>query len=159
MSTPVSELPTNHGGLDWDKDACRSLSQSEPRSLSEHETKATSFIAIESQPTEARLDDAKLADRISPLAAFLATVQKPDHGKYFSSLCDDGVYRRLMYLPGPDDQFNGLEVYSAKPMSPELIKACLDRHPWNQAVEDRFRGIDGRTVPQEYVTPVYERHV
>lgn len=64
-------------------------------------------------------------------------------------ICTDGVYRVIRYLPGPMDQPSDYEIYDAKPMSPEIIKAYLDTWPSSQETEDRFRGADGRTVPQE----------
>lgn len=61
----------------------------------------------------------------------------------------DGVYRVIHYLPGPPDQISNYEIYDAKPMSPEMIKAWLDRQPWKQETEDKYRGADGRTIPEE----------
>lgn len=65
------------------------------------------------------------------------------------SIGTDGVYRVIHYLPGPPDQISDYEIYDAKPMSPEMIKAWLDTRPWKQETEDKYRGADGRTVPQE----------
>ena len=86
-----------------------------------------------------------------PLSAFVLSVQSPPDGNCFDMLGSDGVWRVLQYLPGPPDEPTGVQVYDAKPMSPELIKKYLDTRPWRQELEDRFRGVDGRTVPQEYV--------
>jgi hypothetical protein len=35
-------------------------------------------------------------------------------------------------------------------MTPDLIKAYLDRKPWKQSIEDRFHGVDGRKTPKEH---------
>jgi hypothetical protein len=77
------------------------------------------------------------------------SIQRPADRKCIHMICTDGVYRVLHYLPTPPDQPTDYEIYDAKPMSPEMIKAYLDTLPWSHAKEDRFRGADGRTVPQE----------
>ena len=41
------------------------------------------------------------------------------------------------------------EVIDALPFSPNLIKALLDRMPFEQETENAFRGVDGRNMPQE----------
>jgi hypothetical protein len=84
--------------------------------------------------------------------ALIRSMQKPADRKCFSMICTDGVYRVTRYLPGPTDQPSDYEIYDAKPMSPEMIKAYLDTRPWSQETEDQFRGADGRTVLQELVT-------
>jgi hypothetical protein len=84
--------------------------------------------------------------------ALMRSMQKPADRKCFSMICTDGVYRVIRYLPGPTDQPSDYEIYDAKPMSPEMIKAYLDTRPWSQETEDQFRGADGRTIPQELVT-------
>jgi hypothetical protein len=81
--------------------------------------------------------------------ALVRSIQRPADRKCIHMICTDGVYRVLHYLPTPPDQPSDYEIYDAKPMSPEMIKAFLDTQPWSQAKEDRFRGADGRTVPQE----------
>ncbi|KAJ4373423.1 hypothetical protein N0V83_003718 [Neocucurbitaria cava] len=73
----------------------------------------------------------------------------PADGQCFDDLGSDGVYRVLQWLPTPPDQPTGIKVYDARPMPPELIKVFLDRQSWSQETEDRFRGVDGRAVPQE----------
>jgi hypothetical protein len=81
--------------------------------------------------------------------ALVRSLQRPADRKCISMMCTDGVYRVLHYLPTPPDQPTIYEIYDAKPMSPEMIKAYLDTLPWSQAKEDQFRGADGRTIPQE----------
>jgi hypothetical protein len=82
------------------------------------------------------------------LNALLRSLQKPADRKCFHMICTDGVWRVLRYLPTPPDQPTDYEIYDAKPMSPEMIKAYLDTRPWSQEKEDRFRGADGRKIPQ-----------
>jgi hypothetical protein len=81
--------------------------------------------------------------------ALFRSLQRPADRKCIHMVCTDGVYRIVHYLPGPSDQPTDYEIYDAKPMSPEMIKAYLDTRPWSQAREDQFRGADGRTIPQE----------
>ncbi|KAJ4369924.1 hypothetical protein N0V83_005688 [Neocucurbitaria cava] len=103
-----------------------------------------------------KLPDANLSagsghtSQTSNLRDFLASLKAPADRKFFQALGKDGVLRNLCFLPTPPDQPTGITVYDAKPMSPELIKAYLDRQPWSQATEDRFRGVDGRLVAQEH---------
>jgi hypothetical protein len=80
--------------------------------------------------------------------ALVRSLQRPADKKCIHMICTDGVYRILHYLPTPPDQSTDYEIYDAKPMSPEMIKAYLDTLPWSQAKEDRFRGADGRTIPR-----------
>jgi hypothetical protein len=87
--------------------------------------------------------------QVQSLRDLLATLKKPADGKYFRCLCDDGVFRILIYSPTPPDQPTGIAVYDALPLSPFYIKAYLDRHEWSQKKEDTFRGVDGRRVPRE----------
>lgn len=49
----------------------------------------------------------------------------------------DGVFRSF------DGQRN---VVDAIALSPQQIKKMLDRMPWDQETEEKFRGIDGRAV-------------
>ncbi|KAI4925907.1 uncharacterized protein J4E92_006643 [Alternaria infectoria] len=83
------------------------------------------------------------------LAEFSATMKRPADFKCFRQIGCDGICRTLRWMPGPDDEPTGIEVYDAQPMSPFLLKAYLDRHDWSQATEDRFRGFDGRNTPKE----------
>jgi hypothetical protein len=84
--------------------------------------------------------------------ALISSMQRPADRKCISMICTDGVCRVLHYLPTPPDLPTDYEIYDAKPMSPAMIKAYLDTRRWSQATEDRFRGADGRTIPQESVT-------
>ncbi|RSL83718.1 hypothetical protein BHE90_000371 [Fusarium euwallaceae] len=56
------------------------------------------------------------------------------------SLGTDGIFRSLTA---------DREVVDATPFSPRQIKALLDRMPFNPENETKFRGVDGRGVPQE----------
>jgi len=79
----------------------------------------------------------------------LRSLKSHPDGHCIGSIGTDGVYREIHYLPGPPDQISDYEIYDAKPMTPEMIKAWLDTKPWKQETEDKYRGADGRTVPQE----------
>ncbi|GIJ84829.1 hypothetical protein Asppvi_003680 [Aspergillus pseudoviridinutans] len=57
-----------------------------------------------------------------------------------TSLGADGVFR---YLTADRD------VIDAVGLRPGLIKALLDRMPFSQDAEDKFRGVDGTLVPRE----------
>ena len=81
--------------------------------------------------------------------ALIRSLQRPADRKCIHMVCADGVCRLLHYLPTPPDQPTDYEIYDAKPMSPEMIKAYLDTLPWSQAKEVRFRGADGRMIPRE----------
>ena len=94
------------------------------------------------QPTKDRV-------KTDPLEIFVDSMRECENAHHFHMICRDGVMRVIEYLPGPPDQVTQTKIFDAKPMSPELIKSWLDRGPWSQAKEDRFRGVDGRTVPEE----------
>ncbi|KAH6883218.1 hypothetical protein BKA58DRAFT_417027 [Alternaria rosae] len=81
--------------------------------------------------------------------AMMRSMKSHPDGHCIGSIGTDGVYREIHYLPGPPDQISDYEIYDAKPMSPEMIKAWLDTRPWKQETEDKYRDADGRTVPQE----------
>lgn len=55
-------------------------------------------------------------------------------------LGDDGVFRFL------DADRN---IHYATPLRPTLIKALLDRLPYDEEAEKRWRGVDGTRVPKE----------
>ncbi|KAG9496104.1 hypothetical protein J7337_012680 [Fusarium musae] len=56
------------------------------------------------------------------------------------TLGKDGILRSL----GPDR-----DVHDAIPLSPQLIKALLDRLPFRPENEIDFRGVDGKNTPKE----------
>jgi hypothetical protein len=140
MSTPGLQIPSNHDALELDKGVTQSLNQPEPKDSNSNEANVTGISSSNSTGSVISTNS---------LREFLASLQKPPDGKYFRSLCSDGVFRILTWQPTPPDLPTGIAMYDGLPMSPDLIKAYLDRKPWNQETEDRFRGVDGRTVPQE----------
>jgi hypothetical protein len=89
------------------------------------------------------------SNSISSLRQYLAALKRPADRKCIRSLGPDGVIRILHYLPTPDDEESQIEVYDALPLSPAQIKIYLDRKPWSQATEDRYRGVDGTTVQKD----------
>lgn len=56
-------------------------------------------------------------------------------------LGDDGVFRFL------DADRN---IHHATPLRPALIKALLDRLPYDEKAEKRYRGVDGTRVPKAH---------
>jgi len=138
MSSPAAQPSTGQEGSKSDNDEHQGPDQLWPKDSTQHETGMSEII----QP--AKIDSGK-----DQLLAMIASLRTSADGKCIDDVGSDGVYRVLHYLPTPPDQPTGFEVYDAKPMSPEMIKAYLDTRPWSQAVEDRFRGADGRAVPQE----------
>ena len=140
MSTSELQSTVSHGGGEPGKDSSPSPSAVRGEDFDGNDTKVTGVT-----PT----DDDGLARPTNSLHDFLASLKKPQDGKYFRSLCNDGVFRILTWLPTPPGLPTGIAVYDGLPMSPDLIKAYLDRKPWNQETEDRFRGVDGRKIPQE----------
>lgn len=80
----------------------------------------------------------QLSEEQKELSRILREVDLDLMGTTF--LGSDGVFR----------SFTGSrEVIGAVPFSPGLIKALLDRMPFEQETEDRFRGVDGRHVPRD----------
>lgn len=63
------------------------------------------------------------------------------NGRCFHSLGTDGVVRVW--------HFDTWEVIDAVGLSPAQIKEWLERRPFDQAKEDKFRGVDGRGVSKE----------
>jgi hypothetical protein len=63
------------------------------------------------------------------------------NGRCFRCLGSDGVVRVW--------HFDLWHVIDAVGLSPLQIKEWLERRPFDQAQEDRFRGVDGRTVSKE----------
>lgn len=125
MSLPKAQLPGDSGGSNPNKDEAQSSTRPKPETSTSREAAKNEFRVL------------------------IASLLSPADGKCFDDLGSDGVWRVLQWLPTPPDQPTGIKVYDAKPMSPEMIKVHLDTQPWSKAVEDRFRGVDGRAVPQE----------
>jgi hypothetical protein len=69
------------------------------------------------------------------------SLKRDPMGHCFSSLGADGVLRIWH-----SDSF---ELLDAARLSPAQIKDYLDRLPFDQAKEDKFRGVDGRGVSDE----------
>jgi hypothetical protein len=107
-----------------------------------HEGAASNDTGSQTQP------DAAAAAK-DQLWAFISSIRTPADGKCFDALGPDGVWRVLQYLPTPPNQPSVVSIYDAKPMPAELIKVYLDTLPWSQEREERFRGVDGRDVPEE----------
>ena len=125
MSSKAAQLPPDHVTSNPSNDGSRSPKHVKPKDSTVYESGT------------------------KELEAFVRSLRSPADGKCFDELGSDGVWRVFQWLPTPSDQPTGIKVYDAKPMSPELIKVYLDRRPWSQEVEDRFRGVDGRMVPEE----------
>ena len=66
-------------------------------------------------------------------------------GSDFFMLGADGVLRVYYSIYHP----KAFEVIDAARLSTAQIKQYLDRHPFDQAKEDKFRGVDGRGVSDE----------
>jgi len=138
MSLSVSQPLSGQEDSKSDKDKHQSTDQLRPEASTESEPSMQEI----TQPPKPKASN-------DPLEAFVDSLREPEGGQHFHKICKDGVMRVIRYLPGPPDQPTATEIYDAKPMSPDLIKSWLDRWPWSQESEDRFRGVDGRTVPQE----------
>ncbi|KAH7078124.1 hypothetical protein BKA63DRAFT_532504 [Paraphoma chrysanthemicola] len=136
MSSPAAQVPPAEGGLP--KDGNQRPGQSELGYSAQNEDRKTEI----AQPAQVETG----RDQLNAVARSL---RRPADRKSFRMLCTDGVWRIIHYLPTPPDQPTDYEIYDAKPMSPEMIKAFLDTRPWSQETEDRFRGVDGRNVPLE----------
>lgn len=67
-------------------------------------------------------------------------MQRDPTGRGISSLGLDGVWRNW------DAERN---VVDARGLNPSQIKEWLDRQPFDQSVEDWFRGVDGRKADKE----------
>jgi hypothetical protein len=75
------------------------------------------------------------------MSIIFRSLKRDPMGHCFSSLGADGVLRIWH-----SDSF---ELLDAARLSPAQIKDYLDRLPFVQAKEDKFRGVDGRGVSDE----------
>jgi len=75
------------------------------------------------------------------MSIIFRSLKRDPMGHNFTSLGADGVLRIWH-----SDSF---EVIDAVRLSPAQIKDFLDRLPFDQAKEDKFRGVDGRGVSDE----------
>ncbi|KAK5130447.1 hypothetical protein LTR08_002011 [Meristemomyces frigidus] len=92
-------------------------------------------------PTAIGVAGSKLAPDNEPSFTVVRRSMKRDpSGKGIGGLGRDGVWRNFD---------SNRQVVDARGLSPAQIKQWLDRTPFEQAVEDAMRGVDGRTVPEE----------
>ena len=70
--------------------------------------------------------------------ALCQSLKRDPKGESFSNLGADGVYRVF--------HASSYEVIDDVRLSTTQIKEFIDRWPFNQAIEDKFRGVDGRAV-------------
>lgn len=73
------------------------------------------------------------------LSSILDNLQAGPNGDALFAMGTDGILRTLSL-----DQ----DVIDAISLPPRLIKAFLDRCPYDQLIEEMFRGADGTTVPE-----------
>ena len=66
------------------------------------------------------------------------SLERDPKGQSFSTLGADGVFRVF--------HSSSYEVIDGVRLSTAQIKEVLDRSPFDQATEDKFRGVDGRGV-------------
>ena len=140
MSTPRPEVRPDQEVAGKHEDDPASSSQAEPQAT-KHDDVTSDGAApadIDGQPSAT-----------DELREVLKLLKRPPHGNHTRGLCNDGLVRYMVRLPTPDDEVTRQGVYDAQPLSPRMIKRWLDRKPWSQAAEDRFRGVDGRNVPKE----------
>jgi hypothetical protein len=71
----------------------------------------------------------------------LGGLKSEPNGRCFRTLGADGVVRMW--------HFDAWEVIDGVGLSPAQIKEWLERRPFDQAKEDKFRGVDGRVVSKE----------
>jgi hypothetical protein len=77
--------------------------------------------------------------------SIIKSFKREPTGSDFFSLGADGVLRVYYSIYHP----KAFEVIDAAGLSTAQIKQYLDRRPFNQATEDKFRGVDGRGVSNE----------
>ncbi|KAI4952516.1 hypothetical protein J4E91_002988 [Alternaria rosae] len=138
MSSPTPQLPSAHTETAQSKDPNQNQFKLKDPTQDEDPNSNNGV----SQPVQAQTGREQLN-------AMFKSSKRHEDRHCIGSIGTDGVYRVIHYLPGPPDQISDYEIYDAKPMSPEMIKAWLDTRPWKQETEDKYRGADGRTVPQE----------
>jgi hypothetical protein len=81
------------------------------------------------------------------VGSIIKSFKREPTGSDFFSLGADGVLRVYYSVYHP----KSFEVIDAERLSPVQIKDFLDRLPFDQAKEDKFRGVDGRGVPDEHL--------
>ena len=139
MSAPCSETPPHRDGA--------GKRENEPVSPGQKHANTTED--DDNNPGLVTSDDVDgSTGAVDELREVLRSLKTPPDNSHTRGLCNDGVFRIMIWLPTPDDEVTRIGVYDAQPLSPRMIKTYLDRKPWSQAVEDRFRGVDGRNVPE-----------
>ncbi|KAF2665319.1 hypothetical protein BT63DRAFT_416886 [Microthyrium microscopicum] len=83
------------------------------------------------------------AEARAELSTILRSLKQEPDGHAFTCIGTDGVFRHWN-----SDTF---EVIDAVRLSTAQIKTFLDRFPFDQAKEDKYRGVDGRDVPEEHL--------
>ncbi|UPL00196.1 hypothetical protein LCI18_011130 [Fusarium solani-melongenae] len=104
----------------------------------------------ETQPAERPVEKVCTSDQ--GLYPFDTAKDQLELGELLKNIKHDLTFHGVVSL-GTDGIFRSLtadrEVVDAVPFSPRQIKALLDRMPFNPENEAKFRGVDGRGVPQE----------
>ncbi|SPJ78924.1 uncharacterized protein FTOL_07315 [Fusarium torulosum] len=91
-------------------------------------------------PNSERVEYKDLNPAQKELGVIMRTMKQDPTLMGISQLGSDGIYRSLTA---------DREVVDAVPFSPALIKAILDRVPYNEEYEKVFRGVDGNKTPEE----------
>jgi hypothetical protein len=91
-------------------------------------------------PNSERVEYKALDPAQKEVRVIMRTMKRDPTLMGISQLGLDGVYRTLTA---------DREVVDATPLSPALIKAMLDRIPYNEERERVFRGVDGHKTPKE----------
>jgi hypothetical protein len=91
-------------------------------------------------PGSRRVEYKDLVCAQKELSEILRTAKQDPTLKGISHLGSDGIYRCLTA---------DRDVVDAIPLTPPLIKALLDRFPYSEESEKKFRGVDGTKTPKE----------
>ena len=103
-----------------------------------------------------KFDSRKAACEDVPATPPLSENQQ-ELGKILKSLKQDPTLMGCISL-GTDGVLRSLtadrNVVDAVALNPGLVKAMLDRLPFDQGIEDKYRGVDGTSVPRkEWFSP------
>ncbi|EXL97937.1 hypothetical protein FOIG_10230 [Fusarium odoratissimum NRRL 54006] len=91
-------------------------------------------------PGSRRVEYEDLDPAQKELEHILATMKRDPTGMGISHLGRDGIYRSLTA---------DRDVVDAVPFPPPLVKAMLDRFPYNEEAVKVFRGVNGTNTPKE----------